>query len=218
MDDPIITDCTVMRRAEKRFSAQVYFVLTCRGMALQVVQRVPKGFGFVAWRQLYEEFEPHLPVKSQGMRQPLLSSTKSDESVRMVRQQGNGLKVCEEQTGDKASGLHPGRPMAWDLPSQEVTECLKASRMCKTSGSTDPTHLASYGEEEDDGSMKLKDHVGWWEAELNENECRDFTSGLEKKCDRYRTRQCDALEEDLQSNVTELSGGRETGVLSHGAD
>ena len=36
-------------------------------------------------------------------------------------------------------------------------ECLRASRKCKTSGSTDPTDLASYGEEEDDGSMKLKE-------------------------------------------------------------
>ena len=79
VDDPIITDNTVMTRVEKRFSAQAYcvLVLTCRGKALQVVQRVPRGFGFEAWRQLYEEFEPHLPVKSQGMRQALLSSTKN---------------------------------------------------------------------------------------------------------------------------------------------
>ena len=48
VDDPIITDNTVMTKAEKRFSAQAYcvLVLTCRGTALQVVQRVPRGFGF----------------------------------------------------------------------------------------------------------------------------------------------------------------------------
>ena len=122
VDDPIITDNTVMTSAEKRFSAQAYCVLalTCRGKALQVVQRVPKGFEFEAWRQLYEEFEPHPPVKSQGMRQALLASTKSDEPVQMIRQQENRLKVCEEQLDDKASDLQPGRPMAWDLPSQEV--------------------------------------------------------------------------------------------------
>ena len=45
------------------------------------------------------------------------------------------------------------------------------------------TDLALFGEEEDDG----KEHVGWWEAELNENERRDFPPGPEKKCDRYRT-------------------------------
>ena len=92
VDDPIITDNTVMTRAEKRFSAQAYsvLVLTCRGKALQVVQRVPRGFRFEAWRQLYEEFEPHLPVKSQGMRQALMSPTKSDESVQIVRQQETG--------------------------------------------------------------------------------------------------------------------------------
>ena len=50
VDDPIITDNTVMTRAEKRFLAQAYcvLVLNCRGNALQVVQRVPRGFGFQA--------------------------------------------------------------------------------------------------------------------------------------------------------------------------
>ena len=76
--------------------------------------------------------------------------------------------------------------------------------MCKTSGGTDPTDLASFGEEEDDGSMKLKEHVGWWELELNESERRDF--GPEKKCDRYRIRQCAAVEEDPESSSTEKEG------------
>ena len=50
LDDPIITDNTVMAGAEKRFSAQAHcvLVLTCRGKALQMVQRVPRGFGFEA--------------------------------------------------------------------------------------------------------------------------------------------------------------------------
>ena len=193
-------------------------VLTCRGKALQVVQRIPRGFGFEAWRQLHEEFEPHLPVKSQGMRQALLSSTKSDESVHMVRQQGNWLKVCEEQLGDKVSDLQPGRPVARDRPSQEVTECLRASRMCETSGSTDPTDLAPFGEEEDDWSMKLKEYVGWWEAGHNENECRNFSSGPEKKRDQHRTGQCAGVKEDPEANVTEPCGGRETCVLSPAAE
>ena len=182
VEDPIITDNTVMTRAEKRFSTQVYcvLVLTCSGKALQVVQRVLRSFE--AWRRLYEEFEP---VKSQRMRQALLSSTKSDESVPMVRQQGYWLKVCEEQLGDKASDLQPGRSMAWDLPSQEVTECFRASRMCETSTCSDPTDLASFGE-----SVKLKKYVGWWEAVHNENECRDFSSGPEKKCDQHRAARC----------------------------
>ena len=49
VDDPIITDNTVMTRAEERFSAQAQaycvLVLTCGSKALQVVQRVPRGFG-----------------------------------------------------------------------------------------------------------------------------------------------------------------------------
>ena len=65
LEDPMITDSTVMTRAEKRFTAQAYcvLVLTCRRKALQVVQQVPKGLGFEAWRQLYKEFEPRPPVK-----------------------------------------------------------------------------------------------------------------------------------------------------------
>ena len=159
VDDQIISDNTVMTRAEKRFSAQAHCVLllTCRGKALQVVQRVPRGFGFEAWRLLYKEFEPRPPVKSQGMCQALLSPAKSDESLQVVLQPESGLKICEEQPVDEVSVLQPGRPMALDFSHQEVTECLRGSRMCKTSGSTDPTDLASFGEEEVDGSMKLKE-------------------------------------------------------------
>ena len=220
VDDPIITDNTVMTRAEKRFSAQAYcvLVLRCRGKAPQVVQRVPRGFGFEAWRQLCEEFEPRPQVKSQGMCQALLSPVKSDESLQMVRQQESGLKICEKQPGDKVSVLQPGIPMAWDLSHQEVTECFRASWMCKTSGGTDPTDLASLGEEDDDGSMKLKEHVGWWEAGHNENECKNFPPGPEKKRDQHRTEQFAGVEEDLEANVTELSGGRETCVLSPAAE
>ena len=92
VDDPIITDSTAMTRAGKRFSAQAYcaLVLICRGKALQVVQRVPRGFGFEAWKQLYEEFEPRPPVKSQEMCQALLSPAKSDESRRWSVSKGTG--------------------------------------------------------------------------------------------------------------------------------
>ena len=62
----------------------------------------------------------------------------------MVRQQESGLKIYEEQPGDEVSVLQPGRPMAWDLSHQEATEFIRASRMCKTSGGTDPTDLASF--------------------------------------------------------------------------
>ena len=76
VDDPIITDNTVMTRAEKLFSAQAYcvIVLTCRDKALQVVQRVSRGFGLEAWKQLYEEFEPRPSVKSQDVPSPLVAS------------------------------------------------------------------------------------------------------------------------------------------------
>ena len=44
-----------------------------------------------------------------------------------------------------------------------------------TSGSSGPTDLAPFGEEEDDESVRLKKYVGWWEAGHNENECRNFS-------------------------------------------
>ena len=75
--------------------------------------------------------------------------------------------------------------------------------MCKTSGSTDPTDLASFGEEEDDGSVKLKKYVGWWAAGHNENERRNLSA---------------SVEEDFEASVTELSGERGTGVLSRAAE
>ena len=142
-------------------------------------------------------------MKSQGMRQALMWPTKPDESV---RQQGNGLKVCEEQPGDKVS--------AWDLPSQGVAECLRAGRMCKTSGSTDPTDLVPLGEEEDDESARLKKYFSWWEAGQNECERRNFSAGPEEKCVQHRTGQCAGVKEDPESSMTELFGGEGTGVLS----
>ena len=58
--------------------------------------------------------------------------------------------------------------------------------MCETSRSSDPTDLASYGEEDDYYSVSLKKYVGWWGAEHNEKECRNFSSGQEKKRDQHR--------------------------------
>ena len=46
VDDPIVTDNTVMTRAEKRFSALAHYVLvlTCRSKALQVIQTSSQRF------------------------------------------------------------------------------------------------------------------------------------------------------------------------------
>ena len=154
LDVATITDSTAMMRAEK-WLAQAYcvLVLTCRGKVLQVVQQVPRGFGFEGWRQLHEEFEPHPTVKSQEMCQALLSPTKSDESVQMVRQQGNGLKVCEECRSCSQEHPRPGisPPRKW---------LIRAGRMCETSESTDPQTW--HGEEEDDESVKLKKYFSRW--------------------------------------------------------
>ena len=66
--------------------------------------------------------------------------------------------------------------------------------------------------------MKLKKHFSWCGPQHNENECRDFAPGPDKKCDRYRIGQCATVEEEHEYSPTELSGERRTGVLSHAAE
>ena len=99
VEDPIIADNTTMTGAERRLSIRLYCVLalTFWKRALQVVQKVPKGYGFEAWRQLCTKFGQHPLVRSRGMLQALLSSTKSSE-----------LK-----SGDVVSDRQSARPMTW---------------------------------------------------------------------------------------------------------
>ena len=53
VEDPVVVDNTSMTEVERRLSKQLFHVLalTCRGKALQVVRRVPEGFGFEAWER-----------------------------------------------------------------------------------------------------------------------------------------------------------------------
>ena len=80
VDDPIITDNTVMTRAEKRFSTQTY----CGAKRCRWSNEFPEVFGFEAWKQLYDEFEPRPPENSKGTCRALLSPAKSDESLQTV--------------------------------------------------------------------------------------------------------------------------------------
>ena len=102
--DSIITDNTTMTGAERRLSEQLCCVLalTCRKRALQVVQQVPRGYGFEAWRQLCRKFEPRPPVRSRVMLQvPLVV----DEISRVkavgpsVEKQRKGLRGTVERRG-----------------------------------------------------------------------------------------------------------------------
>ena len=133
---PIVTDNTTMTGAERRLSMQLYcgLALTCRKRAMQVVQQVPRGHGFEAWRQLCRKFGPHPPVRSRGMLQVLLSSTKSAELKRLVRQWRKRGKVCEEQSGDEVSDRQSARPTTRDRARQETAEFLRARQACAVSG------------------------------------------------------------------------------------
>ena len=90
--------------------------------------------------------------------------------------------------------------------------------MCKTSGGTDPTDLASLDEEEDDGSVKLKEHAGQWEAEHNEPGCRDSSLGPEKKCDRYEPGSALPWKKVLSQARRSHLEREGTGALSHAAE
>ena len=101
VEDPLVVDNTTTTEAERRLSVQLFYVraLTCRGKSLQVVRRVPEGFGFQVWKQLCREFEPRLPSRFQGMVQALLSPTRTNDPV----QWESRVRVCEEQSGDNVS-------------------------------------------------------------------------------------------------------------------
>ena len=88
--------------AERRLSVQLFYVLalTCKGKSLQVVRRVPEGFGFEAWKQLCREFEPRLPSRFQGMLQALLSPTRTDDPVQ-TKNQWESRVIVFEQSGDE---------------------------------------------------------------------------------------------------------------------
>ena len=142
LEDPIIADNTTMTGAARRLSEQLYCVLalTCRKRALQVVQQVPRGYGFEAWRQLCRKFEPHPLARSRGMLEVLLSLTKSAES-----------------SGNEVSDRQSARPTTRDRARQETVEFLRAKQACAVSGNANPTDLVLSGSRKSDGSAKPKE-------------------------------------------------------------
>ena len=213
-EDPIITDNT-MAVAGRWQAVQLCCVLalTCRKRALQVVQQVPRGYGFAAWRQLCRKFGPHPPVRSRGMLQVLLSLTKSAEPKRLVRQWRNRRKVCKEQSGNEESDRQSARPTTRDRARQETAEFLEARHACAVSGSAKPTDLVSLGSREGDESAKPKEHFSSKKPGHSKCECRYFSAVRKKrlaqqdKADRHTAG-------DPEMGKTEFLGERGTSVLS----
>ena len=163
VEDPIIADNSTMIGAERRLSVKLYCVLalTCTKRARQLVQQVPRGYGFEAWRQLCRKLGQRPPVRSRGMLQALLSSTKSVEFKRLVRQWRNRGKVCKAQSGNEESDRQSARPTTRDRARQETTEFLRARQACAVSGSANSTDLVSLGSREGDESAKPKEYFNW---------------------------------------------------------
>ena len=161
VEGPVVVD-------KRRLSTQLFCVLALsrRGKALQVVRRVPEGFGFEAWKQLCREFEPRLPSRFRGMLQALLSPTRMDDPVQTICQWESRVKVCEEKSGDKVpentklavlekylcdgelaqhSNLQSSRLTTHDLARKEATNHLRAKQTWTASGSSDPMDLSPLG-------------------------------------------------------------------------
>ena len=88
VEDPAMVDNTTTPGGERRLSVQLFYVLalSCRGKPLQVVRRVPEGFGFEAWKQLCKEFESRFLSRFQGILQAILSPTTTDDPVQTIHQ------------------------------------------------------------------------------------------------------------------------------------
>ena len=78
-------------------------VAPCFATSLQVLRRVPEGFGFEAWKQLCKEFEPRLPSRFQAMLQAISSPTTTDDPVQTIYQWESRVKVYEEQSGENVA-------------------------------------------------------------------------------------------------------------------
>ena len=167
VEHPSVVDNESMTEAERRLSVQLFYVLalTCKGKSLQVVRRVPEGFGFEAWKQLCREFEPRLPSRFQGMLQALLSPTTTDDPAQTIYQWESRVKVYEEQSGDEVSeniklavlqkyrcdgelarhlNLQSGRLTTYELARKEAINYLRAKQTW-TPGTADPMDLTPPG-------------------------------------------------------------------------
>ena len=206
MEDPIIADNKTMTGAEKRLSIQLYFVqaLTCRKRALQVVHQVPRGYGFEAWRRLCRKFGQHPPARFRGMLQALMSSTKSVELKRLVRQWRNRGKVCKEQSGDVVSDKQSARP---------TRGTVRARQACAASGNANPTDLVLSGSRRGEESAKPKEYFRSKKPGHSKGEYRYFSAVREKrlvqqdKADRHTG-------EDPEMGKADFLGERGTSVLS----
>ena len=178
VEDPIIAENTTMTGAEIRLSIQVHCVLalTCRKKALQVVQQVPRGYGFEAWRQLCRKPGQHPPVRSRGMLQG--SCRRRNQSVRQWRNRG---KVCKEQSGNEESDRQSARPTMRDRARQETAEFLRARQACAVSGNANPTDLVSSGNRESDESAKPKEYFSSKKPGLSKGEYKCFSAVREKR-------------------------------------
>ena len=145
---------------------------------MQVVRRVPEGFGFEAWKQLCREFEPRLPSRFQGMLQALLAPTRVDDPVQTIFLWESRVKVYEEQSGDKVSeniklavlqkylcdgelarhlNLQSSRLTTYDLARKEAINYLRAKQTWTAPGGSDPTDLSPLGKGKGGKKGKGKD-------------------------------------------------------------
>ena len=177
-----------------------------------MVQQVPRGYGFEAWRQLCRKFgQP--PVRSRGTLQVLLSSTKSAELKRLVRQWRNRGKVCKEQSGNEVSDRQSARLPTRERARQETAKFLRARQACAVSGNANPTDLVLSGSREGDESAKPKECFSLKKPGHSKGEYRYLSAVREERLvqqDRADRR----TGKDPETGKAEFLGERGTSVLS----
>ena len=147
------------------------------------------------------------------MLQALLSSTKSAELKRLVRQWRNRGNVCEELSGNEESDRQSARPTTRDRARQETAEFLRARQACAASGNANPTDLVLSGSRKGDESAKPKEYFSSKKPGHSKGEYRYFSAVREKrlvqqdKADRHTG-------DDPEMGKTEFLGERGTSVLS----
>ena len=236
VEDDVVVDNTGLTEVERRLSIQLFYVLalSCREKELQVVRRVPEGFGFEAWKQLCREFEPRLPSRFQGMLQAPLTPTRMGDPVQTTHQWESRVKVYEEQSGDGVSeniklavlqkylcdgelarhlNLQSARLTTYDLARKEAINYLRAKQTWTASGSADPTDLSPLGNCK--GGKKGKGKGKGGEGVLLLWECRNFSAALKKidvqpdRAGRYA-----GVEVDPETSNKKSSGGKGTGAVN----
>ena len=180
---PVVVDNTSMTEGERRLSIQLFYVLalTCRGKALQVVRRVPEGFGFRRAVQTIYQWESRVKVYEEQ------SGDKVSENIKFAVLR---KYLCDGELA-RHLNLQSSRLTTYDLARKEAINYLRAKKTWTAPGGSDPMDLSPLGKGKGckKGKVKGKGYKSAKPKECfycgkpghNKNECTNFSAALRKK-------------------------------------